>query len=123
MGIIAAVVTTICAVFCPQILHLLSVPEDIFDGAYAYLIIIFLGIPFTLMYNYLSGILRSVGDSRTPFMFLAFFRLSEYFPGSFLHRGAEMGLRGSCHRNDSFPGHQRFPLPGLLSLGKWTFSG
>ena len=47
-------------------------PEDIFDGAYAYLIIIFLGIPFTLMYNYLSGILRSVGDSRTPFMFLAF---------------------------------------------------
>ena len=72
VGIIAAVVTTICAVFCPQILHLLSVPEDIFDGAYAYLIIIFLGIPFTLMYNYLSGILRSVGDSRTPFMFLAF---------------------------------------------------
>ena len=72
VGIIAAVVTTICAVFCPQILHLLSVPEDIFEGAYAYLIIIFLGIPFTLMYNYLSGILRSVGDSRTPFMFLAF---------------------------------------------------
>ena len=72
VGIIAVVVTTICAVFCPQILHLLSVPEDIFDGAYAYLIIIFLGIPFTLMYNYLSGILRSVGDSRTPFMFLAF---------------------------------------------------
>ena len=47
-------------------------PEDIFEGAYAYLIVIFLGIPFTLMYNYLSSVLRSVGDSRTPFIFLAF---------------------------------------------------
>ena len=50
----------------------MSVPEDIFEGAYAYLIVIFLGIPFTLMYNYLSSVLRSVGDSRTPFIFLAF---------------------------------------------------
>lgn len=42
-----------------------------FDDAYAYLIVIFLGIPFTLLYNLLSSILRSVGDSRTPFLFLA----------------------------------------------------
>lgn len=69
---IAVVVTSTCAILCPQILHILSVPEDIFDGAYSYLLIIFLGIPFTLLYNYLSSILRSVGDSRTPFMFLAF---------------------------------------------------
>ena len=69
---IAVVVTGTCSILCPQILHLLSVPEDIFEGAYAYLIVIFLGIPFTLMYNYLSSVLRSVGDSRTPFIFLAF---------------------------------------------------
>lgn len=68
---IAVIMTTVCAVFCPQILHILSVPEDIFDGAYSYLVIIFLGLPFTLLYNYLSSILRSVGDSRTPFIFLA----------------------------------------------------
>ena len=68
---IAVIMTTVCAVFCPQILHILSVPEDIFDGAYSYLLIIFLGLPFTLLYNYLSSILRSVGDSRTPFIFLA----------------------------------------------------
>ena len=49
----------------------LSVPEDIYDNAYSYLLIIFLGIPFTILYNYLSSILRSVGDSRTPFIFLA----------------------------------------------------
>lgn len=68
---IAFIMTTVCAVFCPQILHILSVPEDIFDGAYSYLVIIFLGLPFTLLYNYLSSILRSLGDSRTPFVFLA----------------------------------------------------
>lgn len=68
---IAIIMTTVCAAFCPQILHILSVPEDIFDGAYSYLVIIFLGLPFTLLYNYLSSILRSLGDSRTPFIFLA----------------------------------------------------
>lgn len=68
----AVLLTTICALLCPQILHLLSTPEDIYVNAYSYLLIIFLGIPFTLLYNLLSGILRAVGDSRTPFMFLAF---------------------------------------------------
>ncbi len=68
----AVLVTTVCALLCPQILHLLSTPDDIFDNAYSYLLIIFLGIPFTLLYNLLSSILRAVGDSRTPFMFLAF---------------------------------------------------
>ena len=69
---IAVILTIACAVLCPQILHLLSTPEDIFDNAYLYLLIIFLGIPFTILYNLLSCILRAVGDSRTPFMFLAF---------------------------------------------------
>lgn len=68
----AVLLTVICAVLCPQILQILSTPEDIYENAYLYLLIIFLGIPFTLLYNLLSGILRAVGDSRTPFMFLAF---------------------------------------------------
>lgn len=71
-GVFAVVLTTVCALLCPQILHLLSTPEDIFAGAYQYLLVIFLGIPFTLLYNLLSSILRAVGDSRTPFLFLAF---------------------------------------------------
>ncbi len=71
-AVIAAILTLSCSLLCTQILHLLSVPEDIFGNAYAYLIVIFIGIPFTLLYNYLSSILRSVGDSRTPFLFLGF---------------------------------------------------
>mgnify|MGYP000473656416 CR=1 FL=1 len=78
-GGIGVTVTVLCSVFCPQILHLLSVPEDIFRGAYHYLLIIFLGIPFTLLYNYLSSILRSLGDSRTPFLFLAFSAILNIF--------------------------------------------
>ena len=68
--VIAVILTTACSLLCPQILHILSVPEDIYQNAYAYLIIIFLGMPFTLLYNYLSSVLRSVGDSKTPFLFL-----------------------------------------------------
>lgn len=71
-GVFAIVLTAVCALLCPQILHLLSTPEDIFKGAYQYLLVIFLGIPFTLLYNLLSSILRAVGDSKTPFLFLAF---------------------------------------------------
>ena len=67
----AVLITAVCSLCCTLILQMLSVPQDVFDDAYAYLIVIFLGIPFTLLYNLLSSILRSVGDSRTPFLFLA----------------------------------------------------
>ena len=68
----AVVFTVFCALFCSQILRLLCIPSDIWKDTYAYLLVIFLGIPFTLMYNLTAGILRSVGDSRTPFVILAF---------------------------------------------------
>lgn len=68
---IAVIITIACALLCPTILHILSVPDEIYGNAYQYLLIIFLGLPFTLLYNLLSSILRSVGDSRTPFLFLA----------------------------------------------------
>ena len=81
---------------CPQILHLLSVPEDIFRGAYHYLLIIFLGIPFTLLYNYLSSILRSLGDSRTPFLFLAFSAILNIFLDLFCIVVLKWGCAGAA---------------------------
>lgn len=68
----AVLLTVACSLLCPAILRLLSVTEDIYTDAYWYLLVIFLGMPFTLLYNLLSSILRAVGDSRTPFLFLAF---------------------------------------------------
>lgn len=41
----AVIITTVCAVFCTAILHMLSTPDNIFGDAYSYLLIIFLGIP------------------------------------------------------------------------------
>ena len=70
-AIFAVVVTALVVIFCPTILHILQVNEELFPNAYAYLVIIIAGIPFTLLYNYLSAILRAVGDSKTPFYFLA----------------------------------------------------
>ena len=69
---IACVVTISCALLTNQILLLLKAPADILSNSYWYLFIIFIGIPFTLLYNYLAAVLRSVGDSKTPFLFLAF---------------------------------------------------
>ena len=93
---IAVIFTALCSVFCPQILHMLSVPEDIYDNAYAYLLIIFLGMPFTLLYNYLSSILRSVGDSRTPFMFLALSAILNIFLDLFCIMVLKWGCAGAA---------------------------
>ena len=71
-AIFAVVVTALVVIFCPTILHILQINEELFPNAYAYLVIIFAGIPFTLLYNYLAALLRAIGDSKTPFYFLAF---------------------------------------------------
>ena len=44
--------------------------EYIFTGAYYYLLVTFIGVPFTFFYNLLSSIIRALGDSKTPFWFL-----------------------------------------------------
>lgn len=67
----SAVLTAAVSTACGKILRLMNTPEDIYDYAYGYILIIFLGIPFTFLYNILAGILRALGDSRTPVVFLA----------------------------------------------------
>ena len=69
---IAAIVTLATTVGCADILRAMNTPEDTFSYAYDYIFLIFLGIPATMLYNLLSGILRSLGDSRTPLFFLIF---------------------------------------------------
>lgn len=62
--------TVVVAVLCKNILQWMKTPEDIFQNAYSYILIIFIGIPATYLYNVLSGIIRSMGDSKTPLAFL-----------------------------------------------------
>ncbi len=66
----AAVMTILVCVFCKDILVLMRTPEEIIDKAYSYIFVIFLGIPVTYLYNLVSGIIRALGDSRTPVYFL-----------------------------------------------------
>lgn len=65
------VLTAGVSIACRPILKLMNTPEEIFDYAYIYILIIFLGIPFTFLYNILAAIIRSLGDSKTPVVFLA----------------------------------------------------
>ncbi len=69
-SIFAVVMTFFVSIFCRQILVAMNTPADVLDYAYRYIIVIFLGIPVTYMYNLLSGIIRALGDSRHPVQFL-----------------------------------------------------
>lgn len=67
MSVSIAIITSL---LCANILRWMSTPANIFDGAYAYLLVTFIGIPATFFYNLLSSIIRALGDSKTPFWFL-----------------------------------------------------
>ena len=68
---ISIAIAVVTALFCRQILILIRTPENILDGAYRYLIIIFIGIPFITSYNIISSIFRGLGDSKSPMCFIA----------------------------------------------------
>ena len=69
-AIFAVIITIPVCLFCDDILRLMHTPRDIMIYSRTYIFIIFLGIPFTLFYNALAGVLRAVGDSKTPVMCL-----------------------------------------------------
>lgn len=69
-GVMSVVLAIITSLLCAFILRTMQTPENIFDGAYIYLLITFIGIPSIFFYNLLSGIIRALGDSKTPFWFL-----------------------------------------------------
>lgn len=69
--VFSVVMTLAVTAACRPVLQLMNTPEEIFEYAYLYILIIFWGIPCTFLYNMLAGIIRSLGDSRTPVVFLA----------------------------------------------------
>lgn len=70
-GITAVVIGVIGVFFARPIYMLLGTPADIMDGAVLYTTIMFAGAPATLLYNYVSSVLRAFGDSKTPLFGLA----------------------------------------------------
>ena len=71
-ALFALLMTLLTTALCSNILHWMKAPADTYQYAYDYVFVMFLGIPVCILYNYISGIIRSLGDSRTPIYFLIF---------------------------------------------------
>ncbi len=67
---VSAAVTTLMMFTTRGMLVLMDTPEDIFRESFLYIYIIFAGIPACMFYNVQAGLMRAVGDSRSPLYFL-----------------------------------------------------
>ncbi|QQO07459.1 MATE family efflux transporter [Breznakiella homolactica] len=67
---VTVVLTAVSVVIARPLLVLLRTPPEILDDAYIYIIIIFWGIGASVLFNLFSNVMRAVGDSRTPLVFL-----------------------------------------------------
>ncbi len=92
----AGVMTIAVCVLCRQILLWMNTPLDIIDGSYRYIFVIFLGIPTVYLYNLLSGIIRSLGDSKSPLFFLVFSSILNIVLDIVLILAFHMGVAGAA---------------------------
>lgn len=69
-GVIGILMTVILMLGLNPILRLMNTPDEIFGETRAYLGVLFAGILITFAYNMLAGMLRALGDSKTPLLFL-----------------------------------------------------
>lgn len=73
------------------LLVIMNTPEEIFSMARAYIVILFAGIPASVLYNYSASVMRAMGDSRHPFYFLLFSSvvnvILDYVLITFFHMG------------------------------------
>ena len=67
---VAVIMTAGFLIFRYPLLRVLQTPEDTFAGVMSYITVILAGIPLTMIYNTESGLLRAIGNSITPLIFL-----------------------------------------------------
>lgn len=70
--IVAAVITTAGLIFMRPLLKIMNTPEDIFEYAYEYISTICAGLIFMILYNYMASLMRAIGNSIMPLLFLLF---------------------------------------------------
>lgn len=70
--LVSAIFTIVSMIFLRDFLRLLNTPEDIFETSYSYISIILTFMTTAMLYNMAAGVLRAVGDSLTPLLFLIF---------------------------------------------------
>ena len=94
--VFAVVITITVSLLCRPILQLMRTPANIINGSYDYIIIIFLGIPVVFLYNMTAAILRSLGDSKTPVVFLVLAAVMNIFLDVFCIVILPMGVAGAA---------------------------
>lgn len=93
-AILCAILMLIGLTSCSGILSLTRTPEDIFEDSKLYLNIYMWGFPFLLFYNVATGIFSALGDSKTPFFFLAFSSTSNILVDIWFVKSFHMGIAG-----------------------------
>ena len=68
--VVSLVISVVGAVLTPWLLKIMNTPQDMMASSTTYLRIYFMGILFTLVYNMGAAIMRAVGDSKRPLLYL-----------------------------------------------------
>lgn len=79
---------------CGPLLHMIRTPEEVFADSQLYLDIYIWGLPFVFFYNIATGIFSALGDSKTPFYFLAVSSLSNIAVDILFVKAFHMGVAG-----------------------------
>lgn len=95
-AVIAAVMTLLTTTFARQMLILMKTPDDILDTAYGYLIVVFAGLPATMLYNLVAAYLRAIGNSRVPTIFLLISSFLNIVLDVLMIIVLKMGVRGAA---------------------------
>ncbi|MGN0773196.1 MAG: MATE family efflux transporter [Candidatus Ventricola sp.] len=91
-----ALLTAVGLLFSSTVLRWMGTPQEVMAYAVPYLKIYFVGMIPQLVYNIGSGVLRAVGDSRRPMLFLICAALTNIVLDILLVLGLEMGVRGAA---------------------------
>jgi putative MATE family efflux protein len=97
--VLSVIIACMGSLFTMPILHMLNTPPDIIGWADSYTRILFICIPFSLLFQYAMAVLRGAGDSKTPLYFLMLAVLLDVALNPVLILGLgpvpELGIAGS----------------------------
>ena len=98
LSIISTIIITLASMLSAKpVLSLMNTPDDIINDATIYIIIIYAGTCATVFYNMIAGILRSLGDSKTPLYFLILSSILNIILDLFFILNFNMGVRGAAY--------------------------
>lgn len=93
---VSALLTVISCFFLKCFLRILDTPPEIFEAAYDYIFIILIFMTSAMLYNMAAGVLRAVGDSVTPLLFLIFSSLVNIVLDVLFITRLSMGVKGAA---------------------------